>query len=195
MLAMISSLRGTITKHEAPQATVDVQGVGYAVQCTMNLWENLKEGEESHVHIYTLVREDRLELFGFSSENERTLFTNFLSIAGVGPRTALNLSSVPMNVLAHAVEHEDTRALSNLKGIGKKMAEKLLVELQSLAEKGVLVASSSSSESLPAEVDEDALEALANLGYDRRSVLRKLRDVPKDVTTTEGRVKHVLQAL
>ena len=192
---MISSLRGNITKQENPLITIDVQGVGYEVQCTQGLWEKLEEGSEAQVFIYTFVREDRLGLFGFSSVSEKKLFTNFLSVPGVGPRMALNVCSVPMNVLAHAVEHEDTRSLSNLKGVGKKMAEKLLLELQALAEKGVLVASASDSSAIPAEVDEDALEALANLGYDRRSVIRHLRDVPSDVETTEGRVKHVLQVL
>jgi Holliday junction DNA helicase RuvA len=193
---MICSLRGRVKKNEAPFITLDVQGVGYAVQCTTSFFDDVKEGEEAEVHTFTFVREDRLELFGFASANERKLFTHFLAIAGIGPRTALQLCSVPMVVLAHAVENEDTRTLSNLKGIGKKMAEKLLVELASLAEKGVLISSGPvSSSDLPAEVDHDALEALTNLGYDRRSVLRKLKEIPSDVGTTEGRVKHVLQAL
>jgi holliday junction DNA helicase RuvA len=192
---MISSLRGIITKHEIPFVTFDVQGVGYHVQCTANFWETAQEGSEACVHTFTFVREDRLELFGFSSSNERKLFTHFLSIPGIGPRTALLLCSVPINVLVHAVVNEDTRALSNLKGIGKKMAEKLLVELQSLAEKGVLDATSSDVSGIPAEVDEDAAEALANLGYDRRSIVSKLKKVPKDLASTEDRVKYVLQAL
>jgi Holliday junction resolvasome RuvABC DNA-binding subunit len=83
--------------------------------------------------------------------------------------------------------------LSALKGIGKKMAEKLLVELQSLAEKGILRSSAEAGSSLA--IDADALEALRSLGYDERTVLACLRDVPKDVKTTEGRVKHVLQSL
>jgi holliday junction DNA helicase RuvA len=196
IIAMISSLRGTIRKNEHPCVTLDVQGVGYAVQCTESFFEQAKEGEEAEVHTYTFVREDRLELFGFASANERKLFTHFLGIPGIGPRTALQLCSVPMVVLGHAVENEDTRALSNLKGIGKKMAEKLLVELTSLAEKGVLVSSGSiDSSAFPAEVDHDALEALTNLGYDRRSVLRRLKEVPGDIETTEERVKHVLQTL
>lgn len=192
---MISSLKGTIAKQEIPLITIDVNGVGYEVQCTQGLWEKLEEGAEAQVFIYTFVREDRLGLFGFSSLSEKKLFTHFLSVPGVGPRMALNVCSVPVNILAHAVEHEDTRSLSNLKGVGKKMAEKLLLELQALAEKGVLVASESGSATIPAQVDEDALEALANLGYDRRSVLKKLREVPEDIETTEERVKHVLQVL
>ena len=192
---MISSLRGIVTKNEVPWITVDVLGVGYAVQCTSGLYEKVIEGVEFHIFTYTFVREDRLELFGFGSLREKKLFVHALDIPGVGPRTALNLSSIPMNVLLHAVENEDARTLSAVKGIGKKMAEKLLVELQSLAEKGILVAETGSAYALPAEVDEDALEALANLGYDRRSILRKLKEVPHDLQTTEARVRHVLQTL
>ena len=191
---MICILRGITSKNELPMLTVDVGGVGYEVQCTTSLWENVKEGEEARVHTYTFVREDRLELFGFKSDTERKLFTHFLSIPGIGPRTALQLCSVPMGVLIRAVETNDTRALSSLKGIGKKMAEKLLLELQSLVEKGVLTGASSSDDTEAGIVDEDALEALTNLGYDRRSILKSLREV-KGVRTTEERVKKVLQTL
>ncbi len=191
---MISSLRGIVIKNEIPWITLETGGVGYAVQCTTGLYEKLTEGAEAHVHVYTFVREDRLELFGFGSLSERKLFIHMLEIPGVGPRTALQLCSVPMNILVHAVEHQDARALSSVKGIGKKTAEKLLVEFASLHEKGILVATSGSSAVLSA-IDEDALEALANLGYDRRSILQKLREIPSDVQTTEGRVRHVLQTL
>jgi holliday junction DNA helicase RuvA len=192
---MISFLRGTVTKHEIPFVTLDVRGVGYQVQCTTSFWEVVREGSEAQIHTFTFVREDRLELFGFETPAARKLFTHFLGVPGIGPRMALQLCSVPLSLLVHAVENEDTRSLSTLKGVGKKMAEKLLVELQSLAEKGILAATPGDSSVLPAEVDADALEALTNLGYDRRSVLRKLREVPKDVDTTEGRVKRVLQTL
>jgi holliday junction DNA helicase RuvA len=191
---MICILRGIISKNELPMLTVDVGGVGYEVQCTNGLWENAKEGEEMRVHTYTFVREDRLELFGFQSDNERKLFTHFLSIPGIGPRTALLLCGVPMGVLMRAVETNDTRALSSLKGIGKKMSEKLLLELQALVEKGVITGGSSNDDSGVGIVDEDALEALTNLGYDRRSILKSLREV-KGVKTTEERVKRVLQTL
>ena len=165
------------------------------MQCTSGLYENVVEGAECQLFTYTFVREDRLELFGFASVAERKLFTHALDIPGVGPRTALQLCSVPMNVLFHAVENRDARALSNLKGIGKKMAEKLLVELQSLAEKGILIAAPGVSGSIHTAFDEDVLEALTNLGYDRKSILRKLQELPHDVATMEEKVKLVLQAL
>jgi len=192
---MISSLRGVILKHDVPWITVDVSGVGYAVQCTSSLYENVAEGSEAQLFTYTFVREDRLELFGFASPAERKLFTYTLDIPGVGPRTALQICSVPMNILLHAVENEDARTLSSLKGIGKKMAEKLLVELQSLAEKGIIVTSGDTQGSVSAALDEDVLEALAHLGYDRKAILRKLREIPSDVKSTEEKVKLVLQAL
>ena len=189
---MIRSLRGKIGKREAPFMTIDVSGVGYEVQCTDNLFELAIEGEELVIEIYTLVREDRLDLFGFKNNLERKLFVNFLSIPGVGPRTALQLCSVPVNVLYHAVEHQDARSLSSIKGVGKKMSEKLLVELSSLAEKGILA--ESSSDPKIGLVDEDALEALANLGYDKKTIIKRLQEVG-DVDTTEERVKKVLQSL
>lgn len=191
---MIRSLRGVVHKGELPLVTLDVQGVGYEVQCTLPLFEKLQGGEEALLHIYTFVREDRLELYGFPGESERKLFCHFLSVPGVGPRTALQLCSVPASILAHAAREQDARTLATLKGIGKKMAEKLLVELQSLAEKGIL-GSAASDEATSDVMDHDALEALANLGYDRRSMLSRLQKLPKDLRTTEERVKHVLQTL
>lgn len=174
--------------------TLEVQGVGYEVQCTLPLWEKLREGETALVHTYTFVREDRLDLFGFPGEAERRLFCRFLSVPGIGPRTALQLCGVPLSVLTHAVKEQDARTLATLKGIGKKMAEKLLVELQSLLEKGILPAAGSKAES-DGIVDHDALEALTNLGYDRRAILSHLQKLPKKLRTTEERVKYVLQTL
>ncbi|MEK7137238.1 MAG: Holliday junction branch migration protein RuvA [Patescibacteria group bacterium] len=190
---MIRSLRGTVRKSDIPFVTLEVAGVGYEIQCTLPLWEVLLEGADAQLHTYTFVREDRLELFGFPSESDRRLFCHFLNVPGIGPRTALQLCGVPQGHLVRAVESQDARMLSALKGIGKKMAEKLLVELQSLAEKGILRSSAEAGSSLA--IDADALEALRSLGYDERTVLARLRDVPKDVKTTEGRVKHVLQTL
>lgn len=191
---MIRSLRGTVRKGELPFVTLEIGGVGYEVQCTLPLWEKLTEGEQALISIYTFVREDRLELFGFLSESDRKLFCHFLSVPGIGPRTALQLCGVPNTVLARAVETQDARALSSLKGVGKKMAEKLLVELQALVEKGVLCPSvgEGGGEGI---IDHDALEALTNLGYDERSILTHLRRLPKGLRSTEERVKHVLQTL
>ena len=192
---MIRSLRGIVRKGEVPVITLEVQGVGYEIACALPLWEVLQEGGSAHIHTYTFVREDRLELFGFRSDVDRKLFCHFLSVPGVGPRTALQLCGVPTSVLAHAVEAQDARCLSALKGIGKKMAEKLLVELQSLVEKGILLPVSSDGAVAAGDIDHDALEALTNLGYDQRSMLLHLRKLPKDLRTTEERVKHALQTL
>jgi len=193
---MIRSLQGTVRKQEIPFVILEVGGIGYDVQCTLPLWEKLEEGKETKLSLFTFVREDRLELFGFPSEVERRLFSHFLSVPGIGPRTALQLCGVPGSILARAVETEDARVLSSLKGIGKKMAEKLLVELQALVEKGVIREGKGDGGSEgEGVIDHDALEALTNLGYDERSVLTSLRKLPRGLQSTEERVKHVLQTL
>src|SRR3989344_5212544 len=194
---MIRSLHGTVRKQEIPFVILEVGGVGYDVQCTLPLWEKLEEGKETKLSLFTFVREDRLELFGFPSESERKLFCHFLSVPGIGPRTALQLCGVPSSVLTRAVETQDARSLSSLKGVGKKMAEKLLVELQSLVEKGILRSTKGKGEGGGEDgvIDHDALEALTNLGYDERSILTHLRKLPRGLKSTEERVKHVLQTL
>ena len=184
-----------IRKGDVPFVTLDVQGVGYEVCCTLPLWETAREGDEALLHTYTFVREDRLELFGFGTEAERRLFCHFLSVPGIGPRTAMQLCGVSASTLARAVTEQDARVLASLKGIGKKMAEKLLLELQSLMEKGILTATPGMEGGGESGVDHDALEALAKLGYDERSMMARLRKLPKNLRTTEERVKHVLQTL
>ncbi len=177
------------------EVAVDVNGVGYRVHVPADVWDTLEEGMTSKLWISTYVREDRLELFGFPDRAGRTLFEEFLKLAGIGPKMALELCAVPRSLLQQAVEEENPGLLQNIKGIGKKTAEKLIVELKSLAEKRPDIFLTHQARNERGEFDADAIAALTALGYDSGTAIHALRGLPRDLKTTEDRVAAALRSL
>ncbi len=194
---MLYALSGIVRKLIVPQVTVDVSGVSYLVSVPYPVWDSLIEGTRSTVIVYTYVREDRLELFGFKTAEERSLFVELLGLSGIGPKTALELCSIPMNMLMRAVQMDDVVSLTNIKGIGKKTAEKLLVDLKSLLEKHPEWMSQHPKDRAegPASFDADAIAALTSLGYDQMTVIDALKRVPAKHKKTEERVAAALRSL
>ncbi len=192
---MIAHLRGTVHRLDPGEATVDVAGVGYRVSLPIDAWDSLEEGQQRMLWISTYVREDRLDLFGFPDRVGRTLFEEFLKLPGVGPKMALELCAVPRTLLAQAVREEDPTLLQNIKGVGKKTAEKLLLELKSLAEKRPEILEAAPGAARRGEFDQDAISALTALGYDAQTVIRTLKELPSELASTEDRVAAALRAL
>jgi len=155
---MIGSLRGKLLVKRPDSVLIDVHGVGYQVHLPLNILSRLpNEGHEVFLHIYTHVREDSLQLYGFLAEEEKRIFTTLLGITGIGPKMALNiLSGLSLDEFLKALETEDVAMLCRIPGLGKKTAHRLILELR---------------EKLPAatglrdRVFDDALSALINLGY------------------------------
>lgn len=175
--------------------TIDVAGVGYRVTLPPVVWEQMTDGEERLLHVSTYVREDRFDLFGFLSSADRFLFERLLSISGIGPKMALELVGVPRSLLARAIRDDDADALTDIKGIGRKTAEKLLLELKSLEEKDPTMFATDTAGSSAQSVDRDAAEALSALGYDARTIRAVLRALSPELTTTEERVTAALRSL
>lgn len=192
---MIAHLRGTIQKGQPGEATVDVQGVGYKVLIPLSAWENLQEGEERMLSITTFVREDRFDLYGFSNAQDRALFERLIELPGIGPKMGLELCSVPKSLFLQAIHEEDPTVLSAVKGIGKKTAEKLLIELKSLSDKYPGLLSASGDHAIPAMRDADTIAALRELGYSVSQIDRALQKLPKEAKTTEERVTAALRSL
>lgn len=169
---MIGSLRGTVLSRRPDNVIIDVQGAGYQVHVPLTILSNLPaEGREVFLHIYTHVREDALQLFGFSSEEEKKIFVTLLGITGIGPKMALNiLSGVSHDDFLRAIEKEDVAMLCRIPGLGKKTAHRLILELR---EK--LPASSTVKDRL----FEDALSALINLGYKKSIAIETLEKTYK----------------
>ena len=195
MLAtMFAHLRGTIGKGSIGEVSIDVNGVGYRAAVPIDTWDTLQDGDAATLWISTYVREDRFELYGFIDASTRTLFEELTQISGIGPRMGLELCGVPRALLVKAIQDDDHASLTSIKGIGKKTAEKLLVELKSLAERqpGLFAAD---TRVLGAKYDPDAVAALTQLGYNHADALHALESVPSYAHTTEQRVTAALRSL
>lgn len=186
---MIGSLRGKLIFKQPNNVIVEVQGVGYQVNVSVGTLSSLPdEGSEVFMHIYTHVREDLLQLYGFISEDEKKIFITLLGITGIGPKMALNiLSGIPLNDLLHAIEKEDVAVLCKIPGLGKKTAHRLILELR---EKLPPV------KNLYDRLFDDTLSALINLGY-KKSVAIKALDLAykKGFKDIEGLLKESLKYL
>ncbi len=167
---MIGYLRGIVLRSDPQLLLLDVGGVGYEVhvpQATYEAVQRLGAGAQVAVHIHTNVREDAIQLFGFSTEVERQIFLLLIGVTGIGPRLGLTiLSGLPPADLAGALAAGDLRRLTAISGIGKKMAERLVVELK---EKAQSLAAALPSKTPLEPADDDLVQALVNLGYRRNA--------------------------
>jgi len=192
---MIASLRGTIGKTTPGSIIVDVQGVGYGVSVPITMWDDLEEGVVAQLHVSTYVREDRFDLFGFTDVQTKHLFDALIQVNGIGPRMGLELCAVPRGILVQAINEEDPAVLTSIKGIGRKTAEKLLLELKSLAEKHMEMFSTEAMAISGSRFDRDAIAALSQLGFASPDIMRALESLPSDLTSTEERVTAALRNL
>jgi holliday junction DNA helicase RuvA len=188
---MIGKLTGTLAEKNPPQVLVDCQGVGYEVDVPMSTFYNLPGlGEKVALLTHFVVREDAQILFGFGTAPEREAFRQLIKISGVGPRTALSvLSGMSVADIAQAVTAQDAGRLVKIPGIGKKTAERLLLEL-----KGKFGPDLGSPLAVADDAQADILQALVALGYSEKEAAASLKALPKDVGVSEG-IKLALKAL
>ena len=164
---MIARLSGTLIEKRGDAAVLDVSGVGYLVHLSLQSMGKLPpEGGRAQLRCYTHVREDALQLFGFLTAEEEELFHLLISVSGVGPRLALNvLSGMPATELATAILHGELARLTKISGVGKKTAERLIVELKDKLKTSGLAGARTSQPPPAADADGALLSALVNLGY------------------------------
>ena len=190
---MIGRLSGVLLEKNPPQVLVDVQGVAYEVDVPMSTFYNLPAtGERVALFTHLVVREDAHLLFGFGSDNERRAFRQLLKITGVGARTALSvLSGLSVAELAQAVTMQESGRLTKIPGIGKKTAERLLLEL-----KDKLGADLTTTVGVhrPAAVSSDVLHALLALGYSEREAVGAVKQLPDGVAVSDG-IRQALKLL
>ncbi len=189
---MIGKLTGQLLEKNPPEVLVDCHGVGYEVQVPMSTFYNLPAiGERVSLLTQFIVREDAQLLYGFGSAPERAAFRELIKISGVGPRTALSiLSGLGVQDLAQAVTLQEAGRLVKVPGIGKKTAERLLLEL-----KGKLGADMGAAHAhATSEAQVDILQALLALGYNDKEAAAALKALPPDVGVSDG-IKLALKAL
>ncbi|MDU7587077.1 MAG: Holliday junction branch migration protein RuvA [Acidovorax sp.] len=188
---MIGKLTGTLLEKNPPEVLVDCHGVGYEVQVSMSTFYNLPAvGERVSLLTQFIVREDAQLLYGFGTAQERQAFRELIKISGVGPRTALSiLSGMGVADLAQAVSLQETGRLVKVPGIGKKTAERLLLELKGKlgADVGVRAHATNDNQA-------DILQALLALGYNDKEAAAALKALPADVGVSEG-IKLALKSL
>ena len=192
---MIGRIAGTLIEKNPPQLLVDCQGVGYEVDVPMSTFYNLPAlGEQVTLLTHFVVREDAQILYGFATSTERAAFRQLVKISGVGPRTALSvLSGMSVEELAQAVTLQEMGRIIKVPGIGKKTAERLLLELKGKlgADIGVNLGG---GVNITNDSQSDILQALVALGYSDRDAALALKALPKDIGVSDG-IKLALKAL
>lgn len=187
---MISALSGTVRYKDLNYLVVDVSGVGYKVWVTTETTLDIEPSSPIFLWTHLAVRETSLDLFGFLSKESLEIFELLITISGIGPKTALGILNVATpEMLRQAVANSDTSYLTRVSGIGKKNADKIVLELKDKLKLG------SADHSLDTRSEGDALEALVSLGYNERDAREALKKVPKEIAGASERVKSALKLL
>ena len=194
---MLASLTGTLAEKRPERLVVDVGGVGYAVHVSLQTFADLPgAGTTVRLLVHTEVREDAIELFGFRTPDERSLFHLLRRVKGLGPRTALVvLSGMPLPELVATIAAGDAARLQSIAGVGKKIAERIVVECREAA---VGLAPGATARVLPPSADGvlgDAISALVNLGYRRPDAERVVQKVGQPAAPLEEVIRAALQGL
>lgn len=200
---MIAHLQGVLAVKTMQQVVVDVHGVGYQVSIPLSTYYSLPNLQEPVRLLTTLhVREDAMRLYGFATEDERALFELLVGVSSIGPRLALNmLSSISAVELQHSISHSDVARLQTIPGIGRKTAERVVLELQekvSLVQVAARVPVATVAESDADHLVGDVVSALLNLGYKRGEAEKAVHRVKADVNGTlavEELLREALQQL
>jgi Holliday junction DNA helicase RuvA len=191
---MIAQLRGKIVSYNPRFIILMVMGVGYKVFVTADILNKINKDEQNDITFWTYlaVRDDSLDLYGFLSQAELNFFELLITISGVGPKTAqgiLNVASV--HTLQTAISSKDTSHLTKISGLGKKMAEKIVLELRDKIDH----IETSEEHGLSMKNESDALEALKSLGYSHTEAREALQEIDKKITKTNDKIKEALKIL
>ncbi|WP_020159985.1 MULTISPECIES: Holliday junction branch migration protein RuvA [Methylobacter] len=195
---MIGFLRGKLVLKAPPMLLLDVHGVGYEVEAPMTTFYNLPAiGEEVQLHTHLVVREDAHILFGFLAESDRLMFRNLIKVNGVGPKLALTiLSGQSAEEFRHCIHNNDTQALVRLPGVGKKTAERLIIEMRDrLPDLGGSSTIQVDTSVFPAAKDprQEAISALCALGYKPQDASKMVQGISTEDKSCEDIIRSALQ--
>lgn len=192
---MIGRISGILLEKNPPEVLVDTQGVGYEIGVPMSTFYNLpKIGEKVTLLTVLIVREDAQLLYGFGTEPERISFKQLIKVSGVGPKVALAvLSGLSPSDLAHAVHMQETGRLTKIPGIGKKIADRLVLELKDRLKVDINTVGSIDNRASPS-TNSDVMHALMSLGYNEKEALFAIKNLPADIGVSEG-IRQALKQL
>ena len=180
---MIAQISGKLAQKQPGEVVIDVGGIGYQVLIPLNVFYHLPDiGAPMSLQIHTHVREDALQLFGFHDLAEKQVFLLLMGVSGIGPKLALNiLSGIPADELARALRNGDQVRLVSIPGVGKKLAERMIVELKDkFANLAPVTIDSAVKPGASSQKMQDAVSALINLGYKKPEIEKTVRDVLKN---------------
>lgn len=186
---MFSFLSGTIHSTHDRNITLLVNNIGYLVNVTREMLEKSRAGDPIELFIYTNVREDELSLYGFPTEDQWRFFKQLLTVSGVGPRSAMEILNAPLSQVKRAIAQKDSAWLTRTPGIGRKTAERIIVDLSAKIKDELLVEDTTQ----PLESREEIIQALINMGYQRQRVVAGLKQIPQEITGEEAVIKYFLQ--
>lgn len=188
---MIGRITGTLIEKNPPTICVDVNGIGYELDVPMSTLYDLPDvGGTITLHTHLSIRDDAHVLFGFAKASERVAFRTLIKVSGIGPKTALGiLSGLSVDDLASAIQNQDIALLTRAPGIGKKTAERMILELRDKFDVSVV-----STTTAPTSDRSDILNALLALGYNNTEANKAVKKVPADVSVSEG-IRQALQIL
>lgn len=184
---MIAYLSGTVISKQDRTIILNVSGTGYLIYVPRGLKEKTSEGEKLELYIHTNVREDDISLYGFGSKDEWQFFKLLLTVSGVGPKSALEILTMPMPRVKTAIAKKDSALLSTIQGIGKKTSERIIVDLQGKVKEELM------EDQIETPVREDIMQALISLGYNRQQVAHGLKKIPQELEREEEIIKYFLQ--
>ncbi len=191
---MIRRLKGTIVDTGLKYAVVDVSGVGYLVFGIEQEISRLSHGDFAEFWIRTVVMEDALDLYGFENKDTLAFFELLITVSGIGPKSALGvLNSATRETIIEAITTGETAYLTKVAGVGKKMAQKIVLELKDKVTD--MFGQEASKSNAMGQNDVDAIEALKSLGYSHREAKESLEDLPKDIVGAGEKVRAALKVL
>lgn len=196
---MIYSLRGNLIYKEPSMAVIECGGVGYSCKITENTYSQLKNiNEEQFLYTHMSVREDNIELFGFSSQDELNCFKLLISVNGVGAKAGISiLSALTPERLVLAISSDDSKAISKAKGVGTKIAQRIVLELKSkIAKEDITITGGAFAEDVPSNVSnfEEAIQGLMALGYSQSEVMPIIKKLSADLSTSDI-IREVLKRM
>ena len=191
---MIASMKGQVSYIDAKYVIIETGGIGYKVFLTADNIQGLTVGKSSSLWIHMVVRDDAMDLYGFTSKKEKDFFELLLTVSSIGPKSALNiLGLIDIDTLASAIRSGSTAHLVKVSGIGRKTAEKIVLELRDKL--GNMSNDDSIGLSAHMSSDIDAIEALKALGYDADEAREALKKIDKEIEDTGAKVKAALKIL
>lgn len=186
---MIAYLTGTIQKKLNSAIILNAGDIGYLVSVSQNFLDEHDADESIEVYIHTAVREDDISLYGFESFEELETFKLLISVSGVGPKSALEILNNPLSSIKYSISKGDSSLLVKTKGIGKKTAERIVIDLK----EKIGAADKPENYETVSDLNEDAITALINLGYRKHQIVQKLKNMPSEITEPEDIIKYFLQ--